>query len=254
MSSGRPRSPSPLRARLPLLLSLAALLLLAVVATRGRSAVPRGNGLILRGPDAVGVTITQTAQFGGGRQNTVITAGLTGVIALVLLAYLAGMIALVAVLTTIRRKARRTPYRRAGLADDETEGSAAASAVALLRGARAALLDLRQRTGGPPSDAVIRAWLGLEESAAECGTERRPDQTSTEFTADVLAAHDVDPGALTTLRSLYQRARFGEPDTVTERDVDAAVTALDRIADTLTVRARAAQSAQPAQPGSVPTP
>jgi len=252
MSSGRPRSPSPLRARLPLLLSLAVLLLLAVVATRGRSAVPRGNGLILRGPEAVGRTVTATAASGGGTQNSVITAGITGVVALVLLAYLVGVIALIAALSTIRlRKRRRAAERRAGLADDETEGLASASAIALLRGARATLLDLRQRTGGPPSDAVIRAWLGLEESAADVGTERRPDQTSTEFTTDVLAAHDVDPAALTTLRSLYQRARFGEPATVTERDVDAAVTALDRIADTLTVRARAAQRAQP---GSVSTP
>jgi hypothetical protein len=221
-------------------LSLAALLLLAVVATRGRSAVPRGNGLVLRGPDAAGRTVVATPAFGGGHANTMLTAGLTGVIAVVLLAYLVAMVALIAALTTLRlRKARKAPHRRAGMADDETEGLAAVSAGVLLRGARAALLELRRRTGGPPSDAVIAAWLGLEESAAEGGTERRPEQTATEFTADVLAAHDVDPAALATLRALYQRARFGEPDTVTERDVDAAVTALDRIADTLTVRARA---------------
>lgn len=244
MTSGRPRSPSPLRAKLPLLLSLAVLLLLAVLATRGGSAVPRGNGLILRGPEAVGRTITQTANFGGGHQNSVISAGLSGVVALVLLLYLAAMVALIAALTTIRfRKTRRAAYR-GGPDDDEYEGKGTASAMALLHGARSALLDLRQRAGGPPSDAVVRAWLVLEESAAESGTARRPEQTSTEFTADVLGAHDVDPAALRTLRSLYQRARFGQPDSVTEQDADAAAAALDRIADTLTVRARGASNAE----------
>jgi len=253
MTSGRPRSGSPLRAKLPLLLSLAVLLLLAVLATRGGSAVPRGNGLILRGAAPVGRTITQTADFGGGNQNSVITAGLGGVVAIVLLCYLAAMVALIAALTTVRfRKARRAAHQ-AGQAEEEYEGRGQSAAAALLHGARAALLDLRHRAGGPPSDAVVRAWLVLEESAAESGTARRPDQTSTEFTADVLAAHDVDPAALRTLRSLYQRARFAESAsaTVTEADADAAAAALDRIADTLTVRARGAKP--DAKPGAKPS-
>ena len=229
------------RARLLLLLSLGALLLLAVLATRGGSAVPRGNGLVLRAPDPVRSSRIVQLDPGQGHLNSAITAGLTGVVAIVLLSYLAGMIALMIMLSQIRLRRRRKMTYAVGVDDGDLDGRYAASAVVLLRGARAALLSLRQRVGGPPSDAVQQAWLVLEESAAESGTPRRPDQTSTEFTTAVLAAHDVDPGALATLRTLYQRARFGQPAAVTEADAERAIDALDRIADTLTVHTRTAR-------------
>ncbi|HEX4722241.1 MAG TPA: DUF4129 domain-containing protein [Pseudonocardiaceae bacterium] len=239
------------RVRLLLLLSLAVLLLLAVLATRGGSAVPRGNGLVLRAPDAVRVTQTAQVDPGQGHLNSAVTAGLTGIVAIVLLSYLVGMIVLLVMLSQIRiRRGRKMAYA-SGADEGDLEGKYAASAVVLLRGARAALLNLRQRAGGPPSDAVQQAWLVLEESAAESGTARRPEQTSTEFTSAVLSEHDVDPGALATLRTLYQRARFGRPDAVTDADAERAIDALDRIADTLTVHARTARTAN-AAPTDVP--
>jgi hypothetical protein len=245
MTSVRPRS-TAVRARLPLLLSLAGLLLLAVLASRGGSAVPHGNGLVIRGTGDRKVIQTQVVNPGQGHVNPALTAGLSGIIAIVLLSYLVGIVVILVMLTSVRlRRGRRQAFRSVQDSDDVTDGRFAASAVVLLRGARTALLNLRQRSGGPPSDAVQQAWLVLEESAAESGTARRADQTSTEFATAVLAAHDVDPGALATLRTLYQRARFGRPDAVTEHDAELAIDALDRIADTLTVHARTASAAAP---------
>lgn len=237
MTSVRWRT-TAVRARLPVLLALAGLLLLAVVASRGGSAVPRGNGLVIRAGDTPQVTLPAGTTSGQVHLNSAVTAGLSTIMALALVAYLILMAAIVVMLASVRLRRARRSALRGGPADEETEGKYATSAVVLLRGAKAALRQLRQRAGGPPSDAVQQAWLVLEESAAECGTARRPEQTSTEFTGTVLAAHDVDPGALSTLRVLYQRARFGRPDSLTEWDAQRAVDALDRIADTLTVHAR----------------
>jgi hypothetical protein len=221
----------------PALLALAALLLLAVVATRGASAVPHGKGLVVRGSDQ-GTLSSPGRPQPVGHVNDVLLAGVSSFVALVLIACLVGMVMILGTVATVRLRRRRRVVRQEGAGDEEFDGRGVAAAMVLLRGARAALVRLRQRAGGPPSDAVQEAWLVLEEAAAESGTARRPEQTSTEFTAVVLAAHDVDRGALATLRTLYQRARFGRPDAVTDADAERAIDALDRIADTLTVLAR----------------
>jgi hypothetical protein len=89
--------------------------------------------------------------------------------------------------------------------------------------------EMDRRKGGPPSDAVIAAWVQLEEAAAASGTERAPHQTPSEFTETVLCQHNADAEALEDLRRLYHRARFGKPETVTPEDVTAARAALERI-------------------------
>lgn len=223
-----------MRAKLPLLTSLAVLLLLAVLATRGASAVPHGRGFVFNGGDAR----SQPAPVGSipnavpGRLNPVVAVGLSTAVALALIAYLLGMLVLIAVIASLRFRRHRRSRERASDKGDEASGEGA-TALTLLRGTRSALAQLRQRAGGPPSDAVQRAWLALEEAAAESGTRRRPEQTSTEFTGALLAEHEVDSTALATLRGLYQRARFGPPDAVGEADAEAAIAALDRVADTL---------------------
>jgi hypothetical protein len=65
-----------------------------------------------------------------------------------------------------------------------------------------------------PRDAVVAAWVALEEAAARTGTRRDPAQTTTEFAGTVLAATPAPPAAVTRLRTLYQRARF------TDRPID----------------------------------
>jgi hypothetical protein len=65
-----------------------------------------------------------------------------------------------------------------------------------------------------PRDAVVAAWVALEEAAARAGAHRDPAQTPTEFTGTVLANTPAPPAAVARLRTLYQRARF------TDRPID----------------------------------
>ena len=216
-----------------MLLSLAALLLLAVLVARGQSGVPRGKGLLVAAPTTIR-TFQQPAQQGQnlGKLNPVVGIGLSAEFAIALVALLFGLAMGLVLLGSVRLRRRE---RDESLASPDVDGSmiGGTDAAMLLQGTRSALARLRQRDGGPPGDAVQQAWLALEEAAAESGTARRPEQTSTEFTTAVLAAHRVDAAALATLRGLYQRARFGPPDSVTEADAATAIVALDTIAANL---------------------
>jgi hypothetical protein len=89
----------------------------------------------------------------------------------------------------------------------------------------------------PPRDAVVAAWVALEDAAALAGARRDPAQTPTEFTVAVLGRTAADPGAVTTLRRLYQHARFSRSD-VTARDVETARGALVRLSADLAAGAR----------------
>ncbi|MEU4388783.1 DUF4129 domain-containing protein [Promicromonospora sp. NPDC023805] len=75
-----------------------------------------------------------------------------------------------------------------------------------------------------PRDAVVAAWVALEEAAARAGAHRDPAQTPTEFTGTVLAKTPAPPAAIARLRTLYQRARF------TDRPIDRTAVAQARAA------------------------
>ena len=81
-----------------------------------------------------------------------------------------------------------------------------------------------------PTDAIVRAWLGLQDTAAESGIVRGPAETPTEFTSRILGRVFADDRAVRTLLRLYLRSRFGDhPATAT--DVQAAREALQALAD-----------------------
>lgn len=85
------------------------------------------------------------------------------------------------------------------------------------------------RHASDPTDAIIRAWLALEDAAAQSGMSRRPADTPTDLTVAVLTRTEADPEATTGLLSLYHRARFGtEPMSPAEQSE--AVTHLEALA------------------------
>jgi len=90
----------------------------------------------------------------------------------------------------------------------------------------------RMAQAGNPSDAVVAGWLAFEEAAATRGWVREPHETTTEFTDRLLAKSPVPAKSVATLRSLYQKVRFGSR-VPTESDVAAAHTALTEIAESL---------------------
>jgi len=82
-----------------------------------------------------------------------------------------------------------------------------------------------------PADAIVRAWLGLQETAAESGIVRRAAETPTEFTSRILGRAFADDRSVRTLLRLYLRTRFGDHP-VTADDVAAARAALQELVRT----------------------
>jgi hypothetical protein len=110
----------------------------------------------------------------------------------------------------------------------EMEPEAAADLPTLRRG-----LDLagdvleRERE---PRDAIVRAWIGLQEAAEDSGMSRRPAETPTEFTSRVFSSVHADRSAADTLLAVYLRVRFGTHPATAEdvrvaRDAVAALSA-----------------------------
>ncbi|QDP96236.1 DUF4129 domain-containing protein [Microlunatus elymi] len=72
---------------------------------------------------------------------------------------------------------------------------------------------------GNPTDAIIAAWLALEEAADASGVHRQASETPTEFTADVLERTGVAAEPVRVLLGLYLRARFAAtPSSATDLD------------------------------------
>jgi len=84
-------------------------------------------------------------------------------------------------------------------------------------------------TAGEPSDAVMRAWLGLQRTAEDSGILRRAAETPTEFTSRIMSRVSADDRAIRTLLTLYLRTRFGEHP-VTAADVARVRVALEELA------------------------
>ena len=82
------------------------------------------------------------------------------------------------------------------------------------------------------SDAVIAAWLALEDAALRHGIARPPASTSTEFTTDLLNRSLVPEADTIALRTVYLRTRFSRIP-ATSTDVDDARGWLRHIAATL---------------------
>jgi hypothetical protein len=87
-------------------------------------------------------------------------------------------------------------------------------------GLEEALLELERDV--EPGDAVVRAWLGLQQSAEQSGVARGRSETPTEFTSRILgrvfANDSAGNEAIATLLRLYLRTRFGDHP-VTDADV-----------------------------------
>jgi Domain of unknown function (DUF4129) len=158
-------------------------------------------------------------------------------------AVILGMIAVTVVILLLLRLLRRL---RRPLAGAQSVRGLATDAQAppepdipvLLRGVSAAQ-ELLTRYA-EPSDAVVAAWLALEEAADRSGVHRRPSATPTEFTVAVLAATPAPPAATRELLGLYRTARFSTHP-ITATDLDRAARCLGDIAASFTAAAGAAE-------------
>jgi hypothetical protein len=156
------------------------------------------------------------------------SSALGAVVGWVLLALLLVLaLALVAVLVRLlvsavrNRRPRREPEHHEQPEFGSSRGSAEATSVR--RGIAAALEVLTEDR--EPADAVVRAWLGLQQSAEDIGVARGSSETPTEFTSRVLSRTGADLLDIEVLLALYLRARFGR-EPITATDAAAAVQAL----------------------------
>lgn len=80
-------------------------------------------------------------------------------------------------------------------------------ATLIQRGIAGALHEIE--AGSIPSDAIIAAWVGLEESAADAGLTRGPSETPAEFTVRIISRRAGISSDARILLRLYERVRFG---------------------------------------------
>ena len=161
---------------------------------------------------------------------------------LVALIVLAVVIAL-ALLWRLRRRPAPTPElpELAELSDSDVSDAPRDNAPEpepqqVLRGLDRASAELSEQR--EPRDAIERAWVGLEEGAADSGVRRLPAETPAEFAARIVARVAADREAARRFLALYLRARFST-SVVTPQDVDDARTAVTAL--------RASWNAAPAQ-------
>jgi low affinity Fe/Cu permease len=131
------------------------------------------------------------------------------------------------------RMQRQAQLDDATLLDEAIGGGDGPNAETIRRGLDAAA----ERLDEPriPRDAIILAWLGLQEAAEDSGVVRRGPETPTEFTTRVFTTlradgTPVDVAAAHELLNLYLRARFDSHPTTAE-DVAQARTALARLSE-----------------------
>ncbi|TWP37656.1 DUF4129 domain-containing protein [Leekyejoonella antrihumi] len=93
-------------------------------------------------------------------------------------------------------------------------------------------------TVGTPRNAIIDAWISLEQSVEEAGVPLRASETSAELVIRVIDELDADSDALARLGRVYRRARYSSHE-ITEDDRAAARDALEALESSLQAASRA---------------
>lgn len=139
---------------------------------------------------------------------------LPGVFAMLLL--LAAAVLAVAILARLklglRRRRRLAPGGLRGAAGSLLEGEGPDEEEL----ARVLRTRIRSMGEGSPRNAIVAAWISLEQVAERAGVPHLPADTSTDFALRMLSTHTVDRDALEELAALFREARFSTHD-LTER-------------------------------------
>jgi hypothetical protein len=231
---------------------VAAALLLVVLAAWASSIGPGG---VLRGdgpPSAGTPTVSESVSAPAGDDGAPVTSGterhgtpswvrvaafIVNAAVAVGVAYLLLRYVVVPLARGLRlRRVRRSARRARGEEDVdfcvvEPPDAVAREILAGADGQRRALAD-----DGTPRNAIVECWHRFESRGAAAGLERRPWETSAEYTLRVLDLVEAYQPAVLRLAELYREARFSEHE-VTEDHRAKALEALDAIHRTIGVRA-----------------
>lgn len=102
-----------------------------------------------------------------------------------------------------------------------------------------------------PADAVVEAWLGLEDAAVAAGAGRGAAETAAEYATRIVARFDTDRDAARRLLRLYQDVRYGARQ-VDGGAVDTARACLLRLQESWHAASDAASGVDAAGPGAAP--
>jgi len=161
------------------------------------------------------------------------TLAVIGII-LVLIIVTLIVVGLVLLVRALIRAWKDRPLRRQDAADVDVDlavesvAEPVPDAPAVRRGIAAARDAITRRTD--PGDAIIAAWLGLEEAAADAGAGRGISETPAEFTLRILRQRSGIDTPTNRLLRLYEGVRFGG-HAASESDRTAAADALSAIED-----------------------
>lgn len=149
------------------------------------------------------------------------------------LVVVAAILVLLLVLRAVARAWRDRPLRtREGaettfdLHEQVADAEQDVAAPVIRRGIQGALRTIDERL--VPTDAIIAAWVGLEESAADAGITRGVSETPSEFALRIITRRSGITDAAGELLRLYERVRFGG-STADESDRTSARVALQQI-------------------------
>ncbi|MGP6171753.1 DUF4129 domain-containing protein [Microbacterium sp. A196] len=144
--------------------------------------------------------------------NDVMTA-VIGMVLLILGAVILLALGVVLVRALIRAWLNRPLAIRSGdevayeLSAQDVPQDEEAAAPVIRRGIEGALRAVDERP--QPTDAIIAAWVGLEESAADANLTRGVSETPSEFTLRIITRRAGIGSAAQELLELYERVRFG---------------------------------------------
>ncbi|MGB3374297.1 MAG: DUF4129 domain-containing protein [Microbacterium sp.] len=209
-AAGSTSSRSLLPSGIVLLLVVVAILA-ASVAGRPDLEIGRQESRPLPTPDAQATpTGTPGLPPAPGSDSTLLIIGM--VLALIVVSML--VVLLIWGIRMLIRAWRNRPLRRQQGAEGDVDvqgagvpGESEPDAPAVRRGIAAARMAVDAHAD--PTDAIVAAWLGLEETAADSGIGRALSETQVEFTLRMLMRRPGIEEPARDLLRLYESVRFG---------------------------------------------
>ncbi|MGN8027686.1 DUF4129 domain-containing protein [Microbacterium sp. 22242] len=192
--------------------ALLAALLMAIAALQG---VPQFGDIAVERRSPLPTPTTGTQTPGGPPVGQFPDSPVLGMIVVVVeLVIGAGFLALFAWLFWRLVRAlwvARPLSRETGAAADAGTGAIAGDEPVDAGAIRSAAADAKQaiETHRDPGDAIVAAWVQLEEAAARAGRSRLPSETPGEFALRILRRRPGVDVELETLLRLYESVRFG---------------------------------------------
>lgn len=95
----------------------------------------------------------------------------------------------------------------------------------------------RSIRSGTPRNAIVAAWVRLEQAVEGDHFPHRPEETPSELVERALASYHLDAAAIRRLAALYREARFSRHP-LTEQHRQEAASCLEALLATLGARAR----------------